>query len=823
MNEQQDGNQCRGVWAYAPGVPDEAQVGALRALEPMAPKWFCWGDKWMNDDGQPKAPGDPNTMRKGNVANMATAASLGKASRRLSGGQIAGVGLALQSAAPGLVVLDLDHVRNPDTGKVCEIGKAALELLRGGYVEFSPSGSGLRAVVMAPKIAERLGGGKRAIELKVQGADGNPVKVEVFPSGSNTYTRMSGALVPDYGVARVGEDAGAIDTWLMGLKPAAVDKPTTPNSASTKAPGNAWDQLARYRGEEDEDKHPDEVIASFKRAADRKKSGPVARALGALRNGSSDSDSEAFAACEAVRRGAGNAEDVGTVLLALAGSGARDKLKGRKDYRNGTAENAAKAVLEQIDRGEVQYLSRATWKNLPGAVNQGKDGPARVAIDEDEATAMQDSGLAFVLDKGGKPIASPANAELALRIGKDTAGLFRFNAWTLEVECARPMLKVHPNAATKAGKLRNVDYEFTRAHLLRKWGMRLDAGETLSAVLMAAHAEEFDPLREALLKLPQWDGVARVGGSGPGWLVTYAKVDNKGKAEFVHAVGACFLMAAVKRIMEPGCKMDEVLCLEGAKGGGKSTLFEVLADALLPGSFTDQVHDFTDAKHRIEATEGKFLVELSELAGLRRAKDQEALKAALSAKTDSARRAYERGNVEVPRRFVVVATTNQSEYISDPTGALARRFWTVKTLSSETNQIDMARLRADAPQLWAEARHLYGQGEPTFIKEGTEAFRQWVGEREKRQEAAPYAEEVAVALHKIANGQTDEYHPDKGIRAATVATLGGIDPERWAPDQTLKRRFGDAMLQAGFVKGGKYGGHQHWKVPPEVLGKVPRQ
>jgi predicted P-loop ATPase len=252
----------------------------------------------------------------------------------------------------------------------------------------------------------------------------------------------------------------------------------------------------------------------------------------------------------------------------------------------------------------------------------------------------------------------------------------------------------------------------------------------------------------------------------------------------------------------------------------------VLADALLPGSFTDQVHDFADAKHRIEATESKFLVELSELAGLRRAKDQEALKAALSAKSDSARRAYARGNVEVPRRFVVVATTNQSEYISDPTGALARRFWTVKTLSSETNQIDMVRFRADAPQLWAEALHMQKHGAPTFISEGSEAFNQWVGEREKRQEAAPYAEEVAIALHKIATGQpdaADAYDAEKGIRAATVATLGGIDPERWATDCTLKRRFGDAMTQAGFVKGKTYGGHQHWTVSPDVLGKVPRQ
>lgn len=593
-------------------------------------------------------------------------------------------------------------------------------------VETSPSGSGLRAAVLC----DDLDGKKTVLNLGIPGADGNPCKVELFPGGSNFYTRMTGELVPGYGVARVGEGANVL-AWVCSLAATKADKPQTASDTSSKPAGDIWNRLAHYRGTDD--KHPDEVIALMNLCSKRSPLGALAQKIQRLRNGDDSSEDGFFLACEAIRKGAGNANDVGAVILTLAGSGARGKLTKRGGAPADTASNAAQKVLEQIERGEGNYLSRKTWKNLP---TSEREGAARVVMSGSEIEAMQATGEEFVMGKSGQPIPCAANAELALRIGEATAGMLRFNTWSLEVECARPIQSLHPSASSKLGKLQDADYLFIGKHLLSRWHMNLDNRDVQNAVLMAAHAVKYDPLREALDRLPAWDGIARVGGSGPGWLVTHAKVDNTGKEEYIREVGACFLTAAVNRIMHPGCKMDEVLCLEGAKGGGKSTLFEVLADALLPGSFTDQVHDFTDPKHRIEATESKFVVELSELAAVKRAKDQEALKAALSAKSDSARRAYARSQVEVPRRFVVVATTNQSEYIADPTGALARRFWTVKTLSSETNQIDMTKFRDEAPQLWAEARHLYEIGAQTFLKEGSKAFAQWVGEREKRKRLA---------------------------------------------------------------------------------------
>jgi predicted P-loop ATPase len=174
------------------------------------------------------------------------------------------------------------------------------------------------------------------------------------------------------------------------------------------------------------------------------------------------------------------------------------------------------------------------------------------------------------------------------------------------------------------------------------------------------------------------------------WLIEYAGAED---TPYVRAVGRAMLIAAVRRARLPGCQFDTMLVLEGLQGVGKSAALRALA--VNEDWFTDGVHVGAGSREVIEATAGKWIVELSEISHMGKG-DAAALKAFLSAREDTGRPAYQREAVKVPRHFVIIGTTSASEYLTDSTGN--RRFWPV-----HVEGFDIDRLRADRDQLWAEA------------------------------------------------------------------------------------------------------------------------
>jgi predicted P-loop ATPase len=87
----------------------------------------------------------------------------------------------------------------------------------------------------------------------------------------------------------------------------------------------------------------------------------------------------------------------------------------------------------------------------------------------------------------------------------------------------------------------------------------------------------------------------------------------------------------------------------------------------------------------------------------------------MSITTDEIRKAYDRNLVKLPRRFILAATTNEDQWLRDETGN--RRFWPVRC-----KNIDLEALKNDREQLWAEAVHLYKNGEKWWIDREDDAW-----------------------------------------------------------------------------------------------------
>ena len=89
------------------------------------------------------------------------------------------------------------------------------------------------------------------------------------------------------------------------------------------------------------------------------------------------------------------------------------------------------------------------------------------------------------------------------------------------------------------------------------------------ALRIEANSRAYHPICEYLEQL-EWDGQERIRYV----LQRYMGADA---SDFVYEVVKHFLMEALSRIYRPGCKADEMLCLVGQQGAGKSTFFRFLA------------------------------------------------------------------------------------------------------------------------------------------------------------------------------------------------------------------------------------------------------
>ena len=217
------------------------------------------------------------------------------------------------------------------------------------------------------------------------------------------------------------------------------------------------------------------------------------------------------------------------------------------------------------------------------------------------------------------------------------------------------------------------------------------------AVLIAGHHNKIHPVRDFL-----WECHRRwvAAGSPTGFIESLSRTYLHTPDTIFHRHSSrLFLIGAVARIFEPGCKFDQMLILRGDTGGGKSTFLRNLAG----GFFSEFRVDLDRLDRTVEQMRGNWFLEMAEMAKARG--DNNLLKDFLSAGSDTIRLAYGKREVKYERQSVMAATSNDDDFLSDPTSV--RRFWVCITDTHEEFQIDQKMLKANLHLIWGEALQAY--------------------------------------------------------------------------------------------------------------------
>jgi predicted P-loop ATPase len=288
-----------------------------------------------------------------------------------------------------------------------------------------------------------------------------------------------------------------------------------------------------------------------------------------------------------------------------------------------------------------------------------------------------------IKNETGKPLPVLANALIGLRA--EMPETFAYD----EMLCVT-MLMRSVDAATSDFSPRpctDVDVGVVQERLQHLGLSRLSKDVTHQAADIRAAERRFHPVRTYLNNLA-WDGKARVSQLFPVYFGSAA-------TDYATAIGTMFMVGMVARILEPGCKADHMVVLEGAQGTLKSTACRILGGDF----FSDNLPDVSAGKDVSQHIRGKWLIEVSEMHAMNRA-ETTLLKAFITRQVERYRPSFGRKEVIEPRQCVFIGTTNKDTYLRDETGG--RRFWPIKT-----GKINVKALTRDRDQLFAEAVRSY--------------------------------------------------------------------------------------------------------------------
>ncbi len=261
------------------------------------------------------------------------------------------------------------------------------------------------------------------------------------------------------------------------------------------------------------------------------------------------------------------------------------------------------------------------------------------------------------------------------------------------------------NEMTASPELDGVPVSDARLALLRedierRFGFSPSTDALAQAIVGVASESSYHPVRAYLDSL-SWDGCSRLSHIATTMLGAEASDIN------VAMIRAWFV-SAVARAFQPGCKVDTCLVLVGPQGARKSSFFRALGGQW----FADTAIDL-ESKDAMQQINAAWIYELGEIDHVTSRAHAGRIKSFMTSQQDKYRLPFGRSISTVMRSNVIVGSTNEAQFLMDPTGS--RRFWCVTV-----GRIDVDAVQAARDQLWAEAVEAFKNGENWWLDEALE-------------------------------------------------------------------------------------------------------
>ena len=299
------------------------------------------------------------------------------------------------------------------------------------------------------------------------------------------------------------------------------------------------------------------------------------------------------------------------------------------------------------------------------------------------------------LSERGTPKPTISNVVRILKEDPFFVGAIRLNELTERIDIAKDL-----GWRREGDILNDTDMAYITLYIEENYSIS-NSNVIEKAIQIIANENRYHPIRDLLNNLV-WDGTYRL----EDMLSHFFGVE---KSELTTESIKLFMLGAVCRVFDPGCKFETSICLVGDQGAGKSTLFRFLA--IKDEYFSDDLKRLDDERIVVKL-QGHWIVEMPEMLATLNSRRVEEIKSFLSRQKDTYRTPYEKHPKDRRRQCVFGGTSNKMEVLPmDKSGN--RRIIPIET------HMDKAKVhildnedesREYILQVWAEIMEIYRSG-----------------------------------------------------------------------------------------------------------------